>query len=372
MEMPMDILLQSLHDFRAELLTAEGKAEDATALQRAGRALLRIEKALARPLRVGVFGDEKSGKSSLINYFMGEQVLPSGAFSGVKTQAVIRYAEEPAMYTIHPDGKRSRLTSKALARMAMPEKKTPSKIANIIYNAADPAQRCSPSSAVTANMMSALGIHAPAEATKLIEIGLPHNLLRLVEIIETREFPSAPPDSPISKTVMPIDLAIWCTLATQAWKESERSEWRRIPPGRRQLALMVVTYKDAVRAPDERKVLARLRHDSAGFAFNDIVLVSLRDALEAQNALDKEAADYLRERSNSQVLEATITALADHWRQHRFRKAAMQLAQISTMIEHRLGSSASGNGNSLAARLYALAEAFINLSDTISFAEQAA
>lgn len=372
MEMPVDNLLQSLDDLRAELLAAEHEADDPAVLQRTGRALSRIGKALSRPLRVGVLGDEKSGKSSLINYFMGEQVLPSGAFSGVKTQAVIRYAEEPAMYMINPDGKRSRLTSKALARMAVPGTKSPSKIANIIYNAADPKQQCSQASSITANLMSAFGVKSPAEAAKLIEIGLPHNLLRFVEIIETREFPDEPADSVLARAMKPIDLAIWCTLATQAWKESERSEWRRIPAGRRQLALMVVTYKDAVRARDERKVLARLRHDTAGFAFNDIVLVSLRDALEAQNALDKEAAEYLHERSNSRVLEATITALADHWRQQRFRKAAMQLGQIATMIEYRLDDDAGDGEASLAARLHALAEAFINLSDTMSFAEEAA
>src|SRR5258708_17918093 len=44
-----------------------------------------------------------------------------------------------------------------------------------------------------------------------------------------------------------VDLAIWCTLSTQAWKESERVAWEQIPARLRSRGLLVATHSDLLR-----------------------------------------------------------------------------------------------------------------------------
>src|SRR5258708_39793234 len=76
-----------------------------------------------------------------------------------------------------------------------------------------------------------------------------------------------------------VDLAIWCTLSTQAWKESERVAWEQIPARLRSRGLLVATHSDLLRnGSDLEKVLRRLR-DVAGSSFWGILPMSTVKAL---------------------------------------------------------------------------------------------
>ena len=313
----------------------------------AGRALARLEKGLSRPIRLAVFGEDRAGKSSLINFLLKRQALPSGGLAGQAAYLLVHYASEPVMYAVGQDGSKTRLTSKAVTRIATPEPDAPAPIANVIYSATDNATPASQPPAP--RLGSARSGHA--EAGKLIELGLPHDLLRSVEMIEARTFPADGASPAIAKVFRAVDIAIWCTLATQAWKESERAEWTNIPAGRRRNALLLVTYKDAIRNQnDEMKILTRLRHNTARL-FSDVVLISLRDALNSEAGMDEDAANALRARSNGEAVETAVSALAHHWHQQRLRRAARQLQLIAGALHRGADGLAGGMTDDFVTRL---------------------
>jgi GTPase SAR1 family protein len=328
------------------------------------RALRRIEEAVARPIRVAVLGEGSSGKSLLINYLLKHQVLPSGSFSGDSTELLIRYAPEPSVHAVRPDGSRNRLTSKAFGRLVKPDQGAPAANRNVIYDATERTRQTA-FEPFGAGMLS----QGKAVPTRLIEVGLPLAFLRQVEIIEVRGFPEERVGAPSADAFRQVDLAMWCTLATQAWKETEAAAWRRIPPGRRKRALMLVTYRDAVRSEaDETKMLTRLRHAGARL-FDDVIILSLRDALQALLTPDAEAARTLHAKSNVSAAEAAMSRLIEDWRRRRFDKAGELLLRIAETL--RSGDD-GGPEPEIAARLHVLSAEFLNASPSISLNEQAA
>jgi hypothetical protein len=327
------------------------------------RALEAVERGVRKPPRLGVLGEGNSGKSLLINYLLRHQILPSGGFAGENTEILIRYAPEPCVFSIGPDGSRNRLTSKAFGRLVKPEGR-PLGVPAVIYDAA------------TSAGSRPTGMIFPGArrqgASRLIEVGLPIALLKELEIVEVRAFPEGQPDAPVREAFRDIGLIAWCTLATQAWKETEVAAWTRVPRQHRQGAVMLVTYKDAVRQPkDQAKIMARMRQASASL-FDDVALVSLRDAVQSLISADEEAAQRLRAESNIEAAETALAAVIRKWRLGRLLKASRILNRLSA----RLGRAASGRNatfmRELAIRLERLAAEFRHASPSISLAIEAA
>jgi hypothetical protein len=315
-------------------------------------------------------GEENSGKSLLINYLLKHQVLPSGAFAGENTQLLIRHAAEASVHAVGADGSRNRLTSKGFGRLVKPGTRPPAPNAGVIYDATRP-QRASHASLIAAGLSG--GPPAARQAPmKLIEVGLPLGFLRRVEIIEARGFPNGPASAASSRAFSQVDLSIWCTLATQAWKESEVAAWKRIPPGRRKLALMLVTYKDAIRrAADESRIAARLRQVTSGL-FDDVVILSLHEALQSLLTSDEEAARALHHKSNIESAEKAMTGLIEAWQRQRLQKAGRLLRRLAESLGGPGPSASGGRSVQLAERLAALAAEFLNASPSISLTEKAA
>lgn len=330
------------------------------------RAFTRIERSLMRPLRIGVLGEENSGKSLLINYLLKHQILPSGGFAGGSTAILVRHAPEPSVHAIRPDGIRNRLTSKAFGRLIKPETRRTVSTPSVIYDGLQGRGAPDPASLVFA---------APKKAdapSRLIEVGLPLEVLKQVEMIEVRAFPEARPPGPVRQAFRSVDMTIWCTLATQAWKETEVLAWKRVPAVYRRGALLLVTYKDAIRhEKDEAKITARLRHATTAL-FGDVALISLRDAVQSLIAADAQEAGRLRVESNVEHVERAILAMIHNWQIRRLQKVGRLLHLIAAKL------SRSGRGRNvvpnreLAFRLQRLALAFLRASPSISFTGRAA
>ena len=359
-----DNLLVELGSIRDALIAA-----NALPAGRAARAAAHIYRAVARPIRIAVMGEENSGKSLLINYLLKHQVLPSGAFAGENTQLLIRHALEASVHAVGADGSRNRLTSKAFGRLVKPDTRPAKPNPGVIYDASRPQR------STYASMMAGLsGGSSNTQQTpmKLIEVGLPLGFLRRVEIIEVRAFPAGRASAASNRAFAQVDLAIWCTLATQAWKETEVAAWKRIPPGRRKLALLLVTYKDAIRrAEDEIRIAARLRQATSGL-FNDVAIVSLQEALQSLLASDEEAALILRRKSNVEFAENAITSMIEGWQRRRCQKAGRLLQGIAGDLGGPDGWMAGATAPRLAERLALLAAEFLNASPSISMTERAA
>lgn len=349
--MDRDALLSELNALSRDVALASALGGD-RGWRSVASALVRIGSCVTRPARLAVFGEEKTGKSSFINFLLKRQAVPSGGLPGQGTYLLVQFAREPAMYAVAPDGSKTRLTSKAVSRITACEPETSKPLTNVIYDATNPSRPSLHAGTVAANLLGG-GPAAHSDGGRLIELGLPQPILREVELMEARDYPWDRVAPPVTRAFRFVDIAIWCTLSTQAWKETERAAWRAIPAGHRRLAALVITYKDAVRnAKDEEKILARLWNEARG-VFNSVVLVSLRDALTAELVPDAAEAARLREVANAAQVEEAVSALTRDWRRQRAEKAARILSRIATRLRQAAARSGSGGsgGRGFAQRL---------------------
>jgi hypothetical protein len=314
----------------------------ALSFARARRALAGIEAYLRRPLRVAVLGEQNSGKSSLINMLLRAEVVPAGVLAGMRAHLLLRHGPETAVMAVAADGTRARLTSRALARMAVPEIRAAAGGSPVIYSAAERGASAKPAAPALA---PARGAAQPAADTaRLVELILPHPFLQRAELLESRLYPPGSENSVLRRAFRPIDMAVWCTLATQAWKETEREAWQRFPPSLGRDALLVVTYKDALaNAKEEARLMSRLRRDAGPF-FAGMLTVSARRAMEALGASGQgKIADAPRwERSAAAAFEAALDEALKGLHRRRLAKAAGLLLRLAARLPESPAQSRSG------------------------------
>ncbi len=228
---------QALDELRRARLELEFATEGLDSFAPVLRALRRIEMWLARPPRIALIGEFNSGKSTLANYLVGIDSLPTSVVSNTCIPTLLSYASEPTITAVYADGRRELLSA---------------------VEAADGA------------------------ALTRLEVGLPSDRLRRLQVLDLPGL-----DDP-SMTGVPYELSIhhpdallWCTVATQAWKESERAAWLDMPGYLRDRGLLVATFRDLLSDPaDQLRVLDRLNGDAAPL-FREVVMVSAKSALAA-------------------------------------------------------------------------------------------
>jgi Dynamin family len=190
-------------------------------------ALARLEALIAARPRVVLIGEVNAGKTSLANRLLGQAVLPAGAVANTRWPVILHYAETISVAGITRD-------------------------ARIDLTLGDGEMD-----------------HAPG--LQRLEVGMPSPRLADFDLVDT------PGLSPATRfdgfECRAGDLLLWCTLATQAWKESERRLWMSLPGRYRRDAILVATHEDCLRSDDDvRKVRARLAVEAAG-CFRSIALV---------------------------------------------------------------------------------------------------
>jgi hypothetical protein len=184
-------------------------------LKASGRALGRVARVMQRPFRLAILGEANSGKTSLANLIVGGMTLPALPVANTRLPTLLRYAPVPGAGALYASGEKFPLSA---------------------------------------------GDDVLSQAIIRVDVGLPSEILRRIEILD---FPgSANPlfPSALSAVLMHgIDAAIWATVATQAWRESERTAWLRLPRRIRSYGLLAVTHRDLVSTEEDFKRLrARL------------------------------------------------------------------------------------------------------------------
>ena len=232
--------------------------------------------------RVALVGEFSAGKSSIINLLLGRDMIPTAVLASTRRPSLLRYAPNPQIEAIYDDGKRELVTPNSVEIVAR-------------------------------------------EDINYFDIGLPNQLLRSIELIDTPGF--ADPDREPWRTLDMINRAnigLWCTLATQAWRHSERQTWLSLQAQFGTNGILVATHIDTLAERGARKrILTRLERE-AGDLFGDIVLLAVPDAKRARKA-DGRVADPIlwRDSGGEALISALQRAAIKHGRLARKPQASM-------------------------------------------------
>src|SRR5262245_11236093 len=224
---------------------------------------------------LALFGEFNGGKSSVINLLLGGDVLPTAALSTTRRPTYLRYAATPQFEAISADGRRKLITPDGV--------KTPTQ-----------------------------------EGVSHFEIGLPNKLLLDFVLLDTPGFADPSNDPQRTLDVLEnVDICIWCTLATQAWRQSERQTWLNLPPRLRAHGILVATHIDTLaHAGEHERVRSRLEHEARDL-FGDVVLLSVPDAMRARQADGRIADPELWRESGGKALAAALKRAAVEFRKSR-------------------------------------------------------
>jgi hypothetical protein len=106
-----------------------------------------------------------------------------------------------------------------------------------------------------------------------------------------------------------VDAVLWCTHATQAWRQSEAAVWAQMPEAVRKRSILLITRFDKLTTErDRNRVVARVKHETKA-QFGATFPVSLLQALNAGDdfdAWDASGAGAFTEHLIEMVQELTI------------------------------------------------------------------
>jgi hypothetical protein len=168
-------------------------------------------------------------------------------------------------------------------------------------------------------------------------VGLPSTPLRGMQILDLPGLSDSTWDGPVvDLTFHQVDAALWCTMSTQAWKESERVVWSMLPPRLHGRGVLVATHCDLLHDPaDRHKLLARLRQE-VGTAFRSIVLLSTLDALGVMSRDRKGLAGAAWLASGAETLAGELAALLEELREQRAAAALRMTGRIAQRALSRI------------------------------------
>lgn len=127
----------------------------------------------------------------------------------------------------------------------------------------------------------------PVAETRCVRIHRKAQLLSLCDIIDMPGISDPNMESEVWERVLPsADAVIWCTHATQAWRQSEAAVWDMVPAELQSRSLLLLTRFDKITgAEDRRRVLRRVERETEDL-FAKIFPISLTDALAAGDDRD--------------------------------------------------------------------------------------
>lgn len=224
--------LVRLHLVREQLA---GFGDGNAGAQKAVRLLRKLESRLQRPPRIIILGETNSGKTTLANRLMGCEFLATDIVRNTRTPTILKYAASSVVHVLGGDGSRHRVEDR-----------------NIDSRMLDNESR--------------------------IEVGLPLECLQTFEIIDTPGSTLADATEQRGATAGRIvhvsrsaHVAIWCTVASQAWRASEIAHWERLRNRAWLQNILCVTHADRLDSADREKVRHRLVSE-AGHMFQRIVM----------------------------------------------------------------------------------------------------
>ncbi|MGO9172053.1 MAG: hypothetical protein ACLP7P_08825 [Rhodomicrobium sp.] len=243
------------------------------------RALGRVAKVMQRPFRLAILGEANSGKTSLANLIVGGMTLPALPVANTRLPTLLRYAPVPGAGALYASGETFPLS---------------------------------------------VSDDVSSHAIIRVDVGLPSEILRRIEILD---FPgSANPlfPSALSAVLMHgIDAAIWATVATQAWRESERTAWLGLPRRIRSYGVLAVTHSDLISTEEDFRRLRTRLETAAKPHFQGMCFVA--------------APVNSPEHVNTSGLVSQIWQLVEQFSANRLSKAVLVTRRLARQTLERLG-----------------------------------
>jgi hypothetical protein len=235
--------------------------------ERYDRVLQRIVKAANRPPRIGVLGERNSGKSSIANLLVGMSVLPTHPVKNTRLPTLLKYAPAPFVTARYDNGERINFSVN-------------DDISQVLADFYDSGGENS----------THLSANIPQGVPTYLEVGLPSEMLRLVEFLDFPDttdvlFPGKR-ENPVSYKT---DAAIWTTVATQAWRASEKTQWLKLPEAIRLRGLLAVTHCDMISGGegDVKKLQARLEASAMPYFQASCLIDASNENLAAAVSVNK-------------------------------------------------------------------------------------
>ncbi len=202
----------------------------------------------ARPV-IALMGEFSAGKSTLANLLLGERVSP------VRVTAT----QLPPIWYTHGTGDPERVDMEGHTHP----------IAAAEIEGIDPHD------------------------TAFVRVPLAAGVLELMDLIDMPGISDPNMEATVWKRLIhAADGVIWCTHATQAWRQSEAATWEELPAALHESSLLLLTRADKLREADLQRVVSRVKAETGGM-FAGIFPVSLmlaatagedRDAWEVSGA----------------------------------------------------------------------------------------
>lgn len=147
------------------------------------------------------------------------------------------------------------------------------------------------------------------EDTAFIQMQCQAEVLELIDIIDMPGIsdPNLSSDS-WKGTLTNADIVVWCSHATQAWRQSEAATWNEIPEHLWENGLLLLTrYDKLLTEGDKKKVMKRVEAETEGL-FRGVFPISLIEAETAGE--DRSAWEHSGAEKFMQALLDTVFALS--------------------------------------------------------------
>lgn len=188
--------------------------------------------------RVALMGEFSAGKSTLSNLLIGRAALPVNVTATQLPPVWMSYGTEPS-YKVGLDGQ---------------EQEVDDRFSDVSVN-----------------------------DTRCVRVFLDSTFLKNCDLIDMPGISDPNMAAEVWQRVIgEADIVIWCSHATQAWRQSEAAVWDTMPPELYEKSLLLLTRMDRILSDRDRaRVVKRVQSETQGL-FREVLPVSLIQALEAK------------------------------------------------------------------------------------------
>ncbi len=261
---------------------------------------LDLQSMLMSPARLVVGGEFSSGKSTFVKMLLGKHVVKTKASASAMPTVHFQYATKPGIRAI---------------------------------------------SAVSKHEISSFGQLTEEELQdyETLEVCADLPFLKQFEIFDTPG--TSDPKRDVDQLLSVVDQAdsiIWCTNATQAWRESERRMWDAMPTELQQRSILLVTHVDlpSVKSSIDR-LMKRLKKDAAPL-FWDIIPIELLSACAARDVDGTIINPTAWNASGGADCIAAMNAIYTQVRENKIRYVTYELAtKIMPYIDENMSTTKS-------------------------------